>query len=77
MPHEAARRATGDDVPVLSRLTRAAIAELRPQRGGELWFRQYGRPEPLEDGLARACADPGRFVVVGTVDGVEIGRAHV
>lgn len=77
MAHEAARPATAGDVPVVAQLVRAAVDELRPQRGGEVWFRQLGRHEPVEEGLTRALDAPDHLVVVGTVDEVVVGYGVV
>ena len=74
---EAARPATEDDLPDLAALARAAIEELRPTKGGELWFRTVARAEPVEDSLRSAVADPDQLVLLGTVDDVAVGYAAV
>jgi len=74
---EAARPAVSDDVPRLAELTRAAIAELTPTRGGEVWRAAEARTEPIEKGLDALLDDPDALVVVGTIDGVTVGYAVV
>ncbi len=74
---EAARPAVSDDVPRLAELTRAAIAELTPTRGGEVWRAAEARAEPIEKGLEALLDDPDALVVVGTIDGVTVGYAVV
>ena len=72
---EAARSATAADVPALTELARAAIAELAPMRGGAVWRAREARREPLEDGLGALLTDPCARVVAGTIDGVVVGYA--
>ena len=74
---EAARLATEDDVADLAALARAGTAELRETKGGELWFRTAARPEPVEDSLRAAIADPDQLVLIGTVDDVPLGYGTV
>jgi GNAT superfamily N-acetyltransferase len=76
---EAARPATAADVPRLAELARAAIAELAPMRGGEVWRIREARTEPIEAGFEAVLDDPDGRLVAGTVDGVVIGyaAAHV
>jgi GNAT superfamily N-acetyltransferase len=74
---EGARPATPADVPRLAQLARAAIAELLPTRGGAVWRAREARPEPLEENLAAALADPCVRVLVGTIDDVIVGYAAV
>ena len=67
---EAARPATVEDTPAIEALFAAATAELREQRGGEVWARQRDRNGgfvPPGDGL----------VLVGTLDGSVVGYALV
>jgi GNAT superfamily N-acetyltransferase len=66
---EGSRPATTADVPRLAELAEQAIAELRANRGGEVWARQSARGEPLAAGLAADVGDPAAHVVVGTLDG--------
>lgn len=72
---EGARTATADDVPRLAELARAALAELRPMRGGSLYVTREARPEPLEESFARDLTAPDRVVLVGTIDDTVIGYA--
>jgi ribosomal protein S18 acetylase RimI-like enzyme len=72
---EAARAAVPGDVPAISALARAAIAELCILRGGPVWQLQDSRIEPIEDGIAAEIAQPAGagLCVVGTIDGVPVG----
>lgn len=71
----ATRPATATDLGDLVAMAEANIAELRAERGGELWARTIGRRPPLEPGLAAALVDPSRLLVCGTVDGTTVGYA--
>jgi GNAT superfamily N-acetyltransferase len=70
---EGCRRAREDDLPRLAELASAAIAELRPGRGGAVWARQAARQPPFAPALARELASADHEVVVGTVDGTVMG----
>jgi GNAT superfamily N-acetyltransferase len=72
---EAARPASSDDVPRIAELARAAIAELRSTKGGEVWARREARHEPLEDSLAADLANADALVLVGAIDDAVIGYA--
>ena len=72
---EAARLASSDDLPRLAELARAAIAELRATKGGELWARREARAEPVEQSLAADLADDGTLVLAGTIDDTIVGYA--
>ena len=72
---EAARQAVSEDLPRLAELARAAIEELRPTKGGELWARREARAEPVEESLAADVADDGTLVLAGTIDDVVVGYA--
>lgn len=74
---EAARAATVDDLGELSRLADMAIAELRPHRGGDVWYRTIGRADPVADSLRADLGSPDTLVVVGTIDEVIIGYGVV
>ncbi len=74
---ERARLATRTDVARLAELARAAIAELAPTRGGAVWKAREARPEPLEQNLAAALADPCVRLLAGTIDDVIVGYAAV
>ena len=72
---EAARLASTEDLPRVAELARAAIEELRPTKGGELWARREARAEPVEQSLAADLADDGTLVLAGTIDDVVVGYA--
>ena len=73
---EAARPAVEADLPELGRLCREALSELRGmERGGPLFVAREARPEPVEEGLGAALADPGSLVLLGTLDDSAIGYA--
>jgi GNAT superfamily N-acetyltransferase len=74
---EHARRATIADLAELEQLAGEAIAELTPTRGGEMWALTLGRREPLAEGLQIDLTDPGRLVVVGTIDDTVVAYATV
>lgn len=71
---ESARPAEPGDRDAIVALARAAISELRPNRGGAVWARREAHAEPVEDAIDEAIAsDPGRIAVVGLVDDVVVG----
>jgi len=71
---EHARRATTTDIDALARLWEEAVAELDGQRGGTLLAGSLARPDIF--GYLSACLnDPDRLIVVGLIDGVEVGVA--
>lgn len=72
-----ARPATADDLPALVTLATAAVEELTPLRGGEVWRRQLGRSLPPGDSLRADLDDPATHVVVGTIDGTAVGYGVV
>ena len=74
---EAARPAVDADLETIVALARAAIDELRPTRGGQLWARREARQEPLGESLGSALVDPHATVVVGTIDEVVVGYGIV
>lgn len=74
---EAARPAEANDLDAVAALARQAIAELREQRGGEIWSVREAREEPVEDLLATALRDDQQEVFVGTIDDVIVGYAVV
>lgn len=76
-PVEAARSATGADLPAVVALVEAAAAEKRAQKGGPLWFRRERRQGPPGDGLEAALAADDHEVAVGTLDGVVVGYGLV
>ncbi len=74
---ENARTASPDDLDRVTSLASAAVAELTPTRGGELWARREARPAPVADTLAAAIDDPDQELFVGELDGVVVGYAAV
>ena len=66
-----AHPAAADDVPELTRLYRLLEEEMEALRG--LWKEADGLPEPIDEALAAAVADPDVSVYVGTADGVPFG----
>lgn len=74
---EGVRRATEDDLPRLAELVQAAIAELRPMRGGAVWAAREARPDPVEESLKASLADDRTRVVIGTIDDFPVGYAAV
>ena len=67
----AARPATDADLPDLLRLYRLLEEEMENLRG--LWKEADGLPEPIEESLAQAVADPATSVYIGTADEVPFG----
>lgn len=67
----AAHPADADDLGHLVRLYRLLEEEMAGLRG--LWKEADGLPEPIEEALADAVADPDVLVYVGTADGVPFG----
>ena len=76
-PEEAARTATGADIPEVAALAGAATAEKLGQKGGALWARREGRPAPQGATLRSALDRPDHEVAVGTLDGVVVGYGVV
>ena len=72
---EAARPATGDDVPRLAELVAEAVAEQAEGRGGRIWAARETRALPAEASLAALVADPNALVLAGTIDGTIVGYA--
>ena len=72
---EAARPASSDDLPRIADLARAAIAELRSTKGGEVWARREARQEPIDDSLAADLANGDALVLTGVIDDAVIGYA--
>jgi GNAT superfamily N-acetyltransferase len=67
---EGARPATAEDVPVIDALFRAATAEVRTERGGELWARQRDRDSGF-------VWPDGGLVLAGTIHDVVVGYGVV
>jgi GNAT superfamily N-acetyltransferase len=72
---EAARPATGEDVPRLAQLVAEAVAEQAEGRGGRIWSARETRALPADASLAALVADPDALVLAGTVDGTVVGYA--
>jgi GNAT superfamily N-acetyltransferase len=69
---EEARRATAEDLPAIVDLYRAATAELRQEKGGEMWAATTGRdgePDLRVD-------DDDLLVLAGTFAGTLVGYAR-
>lgn len=75
--NEGARPATEADLPRIAELARAAIAELRPTKGGDVWARRDGRQEPVETSLAADLASDDHLVAVGEIDDFPVGYGVV
>lgn len=73
----AARSAGPEDLPVVAALSRAGTAELRPNRGGEIWSQWEARPEPIEPALDALLDRDDATIVVGTIDDAVVGYAIV
>ncbi len=74
---EGCRPAQAADIPRVAELTRSAIAELTPMRGGDIWKARESRTEPVEQGLEALLEDSDARMVVATIDGVVVGYAIV
>ena len=72
---EAARPATGEDVPRLAQLVAEAVAEQAEGRGGRIWSARETRALPAEASLATLVADPDSLVLAGTIDETVVGYA--
>src|SRR5690606_28861767 len=62
---------------VVAELAEAAIEELTPRRGGDVWRRVAGRVQPVAASVQADHDDPDTAVTVGTIDGVVVGYAVV
>ncbi len=72
-----AREAGADDLEVVTALCEAAMVELRPHRGGEIWSQWEARPEPVGPALAALLADDDSMLLAGTIDQTVVGYAAV
>ena len=70
-PEIAARPATADDLDTLVHLYRLLEEEMEALRG--LWREADGLPEPVEQALSDAVADPDVLVYIGTAEDVAFG----
>ncbi|MBA2283157.1 MAG: GNAT family N-acetyltransferase [Acidimicrobiia bacterium] len=69
---EEARRAGPDDLARITQLFVEATAELRPEKGGEVWARQTAR----DRGPSFDLDDAGQLVLAGTIDASIVGYAR-
>lgn len=65
------RRASADDLPALVDLYRSLEKEMVALH--PMWPLADGLPEPVEDSMAKALAEPDTAVYVGTIDGIPVG----
>ncbi|MGY6499620.1 MAG: N-acetyltransferase family protein [Acidimicrobiales bacterium] len=72
---ETTRVATDADLARIVELAQTAIAELEPTRGGAIWVRREGRPQPVDASLATAVGHPDHLVLVGCLGEVVVGYA--
>lgn len=73
---ESARRATAEDAPTIVELYREGLAELRPNRGGDLWSRREARPEPCDVDIAEHLVGAeDRLALLGLIDDAPVGYA--
>jgi GNAT superfamily N-acetyltransferase len=70
-----ARRAAGEDLPIVAQLVADATAAVATERGGTLFAAREGVPEPVQDHLDRCLSDPAVCVAVGCADGTVFGAA--
>jgi ribosomal protein S18 acetylase RimI-like enzyme len=70
---EGVREATPSDLTRLAELARAAIAELAPTKGGDIWSRREARQEPVEASIADAIDSADHLALVGELDGAALG----
>ena len=70
-----ARRATPTDLAELVRLYRRLADEMRGYHA--MWERADGLPEPVDESLSRALADPDTVVYLGTIDEVVFGEGNL
>ena len=71
----AARSARLEDLDIVSALCTAAIEELRPNRGGDVWSRHEARTMPVDESVSADFHDPDRLLAVGTIDETIVGYA--
>lgn len=69
----AARAATAEDLDVLADLAHIAVEELRPRRGGQVWYRSTARHAPAKTSLQTDLGDSATSLAVGTIDGTIVG----
>lgn len=74
---ERARPATESDIRCVVELAHQLRAELRPMRGGELWFQRDAHAEPLDGFYTSLLAADDALLAVGCIDDVVLGFAAV
>ena len=72
-----ARPAGPDQLEIVAALSRAGTAELRPNRGGEIWSQWEARPEPIEAALTDLLTRDDAEILVGLIDDAVVGYAIV
>jgi len=72
---ERARPADRSDLGRIVELAQQLRDELRPMRGGEIWFQRDARTDPLEAAYTDLLDDPDALLAVGTIDDVVLGFA--
>ncbi|MHB1710704.1 MAG: GNAT family N-acetyltransferase [Acidimicrobiales bacterium] len=75
---EAVRVAEAEDVEAFHHLVTGVLAELTSWRGGSLWRAQNSTAigkMMAATGFGELLDDPGRLLLVGTLDGVTMGMA--
>jgi len=72
---ECARPAERSDVGRIVELAQQLRDELRPMRGGEVWFQRDARTDPLVAAYTDLLDDPDALLAVGTIDDVVLGFA--
>lgn len=70
-----ATAATRDDLAAIAVLAEEAVEELRPLRGGDMWYRREARAGDPRDAIAPLIGAEGHTVVVGRIDGTVVGYA--
>jgi len=74
---EAARLAADGELPTVAHLADVARTEVEESKGGPMYLRREGRPQPYLPALQAQAADERAAVVVGLIDECIIGFATV
>ena len=74
---ERARPATASDIARIVELAGQLRGELRPMRGGEIWFQRDAHAEPLDAAYADLLGASDALLAVGSIDDVVLGFAGV
>jgi len=72
-----ARAVVPTDLEVVVALCEFGSDELRDHRGGAIWSRWEGRPDPIDASIRATADDPRSQLIVGTIDETVIGYAAV